>query len=224
VAALASPITTNSRSDWLAQVNSPTNIDFESQSVGVNYTSSGYMINSIQFVGYTFPEGNFYTEIGNGSDWGFTSDTSHVLRGDGTQAGGQPYIMVTVPNLTAFGVDIMSYVWNSGYQYGGDVAVTVYDNVLNFTYQVTALGNTIPPAFLGVINPDPIYQIKIQAANGVTLIDNFSWGTPINPPSGGDPPPGDGGGDVPEVTTLIMLASGLFLLRMGKKRFTGLAA
>jgi hypothetical protein len=187
---------------FTAALSSQTLIDFDTLSTGEDSTAAGLTIGGINFVGMN--NGGYYLATQNN---GWNSGTFVYLP---YFFGPLSYTAVTVPSgTTAVGFDL-------GSQSGTD----------SFTVTIlgaTAVVNTATfPAhtFFGVTSDTAFTTFQIQSNIAKTvLMDNFIFGTATTG-TVTDPPPSD----TPEAATLIMIGSGLLIMRFGGRRLHMFAA
>ena len=216
-------------------MGTPTTINFEGV-IPVSYqwsdptNSNGYTANGVNFTGYNFWESSVtpvsHTNIsdpavGSGYEFG----TGAYLWGSLPEHSpmGQAYIQVTMPAMTAFGFDLMTYLPGPTVQYGAQVDIWFSDASGNYYYRVDTNQRGVTPAFFGVISPDGVGSVRIAAVGATTALDNFRFGSAnlTQPPAGGGGEGGSGGegGETPEVASIILMVTGLAFLGLGKKRF-----
>jgi hypothetical protein len=224
----ATPVIYSNRTDFVNQISSPTVIDFSSVTGQAFYTSPGYQEGGISFTGYQFRDQTTYywaaASNPSTSAWNFGTGALFYSSNPAYSPDAPPYIMVSVPDLYAVGFDVMTYVPGTQPTYGKDVDIWVTDAMGTYYQRINTLNRStvIPPAFFGIVSPTPITSVRIQATVGQAAIDTFTFGAPIQLPAGGgggngpEPPPGE----TPEVATIVMIATGLIFLRLGKRRLS----
>ena len=206
--------TYTSRPLWEAASSGITNVDFESLGLGVGgYTSysngTGLSTGGLTFVGVLDPNTFFLYALNPplGADENFGSST--VLKGPELRA--TSYLNITLPAATtAFALDLM----------------TVFPAAQSFRIQLDGIDVGIvitsqarpTRTFFGVTTDAPISQVTITVDSGILnqtqgLFDNFAYGS-----IGGAPDPPPGGGETPEVATMLSVGSGLVLLRWARRR------
>ncbi len=217
-------------------MGTPTTINFEGVANGDYWQdptySAGYTASGINFTSYNYydssvtPTSN--TTINNppaGDPINF--GTGAYIRGSLPQYSqlGQAYIQVTMPAMTAFGFDLMTYLPGPTVQYGAQVDIWFSDASGNYYYRVDTNQRGVTPAFFGVISPDGVGSVRIAAVGATTALDNFTFGSAnlTQPPAGGGGAGGGEGGETPEVASIILMVTGLAFLALGKKRFHGTA-
>ncbi len=201
----------------------------------LNYTSSGFTLgttgNTVQFLGMTNAN-TYYTNISwgqnNQRDWG---PMSHAIIESG-QYNSDPNrgLLITLPGAgaTAIGLDLMTWLETSpyngtSYKSGDSVMITlstgeVLGPILT-TAWVSSLTSSSPrsaglnPTFFGVTSDIPITWIKINSTNSVVATDYFTFGNKVDSTTLAAAPTGD----TPEVSTMLLLGTGLLAIRAAKK-------
>lgn len=226
--AWGSPITQYSdRASWTAATTNQITIDFNVLADGgwqVINSTTGYTVNGVSFMPYQNAStvlGYLSNDLPGGIyDFGTETILRTVDKGSWYPYTTVPWIAITLPGSTyAFGLDLMTYLPAGNPQYGRLVNVWVSDETTTYDFlNLPTNSKQGPPAFFGVISTTPITSVKVQAVDAETLIDNFTLGV-ASTVSGGDAPPAVEGGETPEMATLIMILSGLFFIRIGRKKF-----
>ncbi len=185
----------------------------------VNYnTSAGLTVNGVQFVGQSGPSSYALSVINPQTGWGSNFGSGSVLRGPAYSTDGfNQALIVNLPaGVTAFGLDLMSQ----------DPSALSFKIVLSTGEFFVSVGTSPWPnrAFFGLTSTVPISQIQfiMESGNDPTvnpllpfsfpLMDNFSTGVAYVPPP--PPPPVT----APEATTMLYVATGVFLVFFNWKR------
>ena len=228
--AMAIPIIYSNQGTWEAQMGTPTVVSFNGAYNADEWelSAAGYTASGVNFTGYSFYDSvtpNAKTFI---DDWPAANTrsfgTGAYIRGSEPQWStyAPAYIQVTMPAMTAFGFNLMTYLPGPTVQYGAQVDIWFSDASGNYYYRVDTNQRGVTPAFFGVISPDGVGSVRIAAVGATTALDNFTFGSAnlIQPPAGGGGGAGAGeGGETPEVASIIMMVTGLAFLGFGKKRF-----
>jgi hypothetical protein len=207
--------TYSDRTTWQSAVSGLTDINFESIGLGVggftNFsTAAGYTESGASITGWTGSAHFLYAlnpPLGAPED--FASST--VLKGPEWWPGS--FLQIALPGgMTAFGIDLMTFNPNA--------AQLVLDLAGIGTYTINTASRPTR-TFFGIRTDTPISTIQITVNSGTpfttqALIDNVSF---ANAAAGGA---GGGGGGAPEpspeVGSLLLIGSGLVLLRYWKRR------
>ncbi len=210
------------RITWVANTNTVTDYDFGVQAAGTTTTyntAGGLNAAGLNFAGIAAFSGspNFKVAAGSGSltPW-FYYGTGAVGVSDTVVEGfALPKIRITFTGgpVTAFAMDISANLAAS---------ILVTPQVIVGT-TVTTLSQPAAPnvqsfVFYGITSTTGFSYIDItpQTANAYAIIDNISYGTA----GAGGPPPSE----TPEVTTILSVAAGLFVLAYRRKEDVGMQA
>ena len=198
----ASPVLYTSSADWTAAVTNVITTPFTAQAGSSAYTAyataAGLTVGDVNFVGFTGEIGTYNLTVYN------PAYDASLSRGSGPSlAGGWSpgYLLATLPagGVYALAVNISSN------QQGKNVSITLSSGD---TYTITTPTNSTM-AFFGFTSLVPITDIRFSATSGLTMIDDFSYGSI------------PGGEETPEPTGLLLGATGLagILLARRMRRF-----
>ena len=214
------------RSTWNGLTTGIVTDDFESLGLGpLGYTLYGESGLTRGSVNYTGVDGLGYSMTAAnpppGDEDYFASGIR--LRGPQYWSSSTQYMELTLPDVYSVGFDL-------GTAWPQSVGILIELSTGEFFIRTTQNSPTL--SFWGVQADTPISWIRIALTTGAgaspsnvtgtyALLDNVSYGAVYEPPPPPPPPPPPGGGEVPELTTLLYVASGLGLLLMRRK--TGLS-
>jgi hypothetical protein len=216
-----STVVYDDRALWEAATPGFTNIGFEGlTSTYADYSNAAGLTQSgVQFLGLLPSSYQLY--VVNGSyfpefhDWG----SGAILKGPSyfeTQPTRELKVLLPA-NVNSIGVDLMTIASEPGQ----------FTVVLSTGEQWTGIGTLDKPnrRFWGVSTDVPIAEIHFQLTSGINLtslpgLDNFAFGTLG---AGGGVPP-DPEAETPEMATIVLVGTGLILLRrLGRRRKLALA-
>jgi hypothetical protein len=208
--------TYDSRPSWEAATTGRIDIDFESLSLPGGYavygTSAGLTTGGVTFVGVL--DWNSFYLVALNPPSGVPEDmgSGKVLVAADYRA--TSYLNIILPAAaTSFGIDLK----------------TAYPAGIGFRIRLegveigSAITTSTGPTFFGITSDTPFSQIAIRldgatANNTVGVFDNFAYGAAGTSGGGGtgsDPGPTE---ETPEAATMLMLGSGLLMMRWVKRR------
>lgn len=200
----------------------------------LNMTSSGFLLgdpgNLVQFLGI-MNGSTYYTNISwgqnNQKDWGPTSHAILESSQNSTDPNWRLHIALPGAGATAIGLDLMTWLelfpWNgTNYQAGGNFTITLSTgdviNPIATTLWNTSMGSSpriagLNPAFFAFTSDTPITWIDLRSDSGAMATDYFTFGS-VKTQSQVDP---GNPGDTPEVSTMLLIGTGLLAIRAAKK-------
>jgi hypothetical protein len=194
--------------DWQANTSSFSTIDFESTTPASYSTAAGLTVDSVQFIGYTGGvPANFLYAFDPSTDPSQDFGTGKFLKGP-FQTASPGYLQVNLPaDVTSISFNLMTVFADSG-----EFAVTLSTGG---SWSNIGVASRPDMAFFGATSDVPIAAVQIWQTAGMPyqsypVYDNFSFGT-----AGVVGPPPE---ETPEVATLLMVGSGLFLVWRFRRR------
>jgi hypothetical protein len=206
------------RTSFNAASQNLTTLTFDAVTGGYTPPAVGSVLNISGMTGLTMEgvnikhyigasERGFYVVNASGSQPWYNWNSGATVRGDDAGPTGESRWVITLPiGITAIGIDL-------GLSDGtGSYTVRVNGSVLNGVS--VAVGQRPLKGFFGYTSDVAINTIQFIAPNNVApALDNLSFGAMAAAGGGTDPLPG--GSDVPEASTMLMVATAcVFLSRM----------